>query len=152
VSIIPPAAASTVQLVSGAVATAKTLRDLLRDTQDRDLKAAISDLYNEIIDIKARVLDLDEENRKLRTLLELKDEIIGPFDPHGYFYKRGDEAKVQPLCPKCFQSQPSNVVFMSPPKVRNGGMYRTCIVCNWHKQESSEQQRVQIPNSGSWWV
>jgi hypothetical protein len=151
-SIIPPAVASTVQLVSGAVATAKTLRDLLKDTQNHELKAAISDLYDDIIDVKARVLDLDEENRNLRAQLEQKDEIVGPFDPFGYFYKKLDDEKQKPICPRCFQSMPSNVVFLGPLHMWNNGQRRSCTVCTYHRLETPMRPGTirMVPTGSNW--
>ncbi len=133
-SIIPPVVLTATQLVGSLVATAKNVRDLVKDSSNSDLKSAISDLYDDILSVKERVLDLDEENRKLRAQLEQKDDVVGPFDPYGYFYKKTDEAKEKPLCPKCLQSQPSNVVFMPPPIDGTAG-WRTCVVCGFSKFE-----------------
>jgi hypothetical protein len=142
-SIIPEPILTVTQLVSGVVATAKTVRDLAKDAQNHDLKAAISDLYDDIIDVKARVLELDEENRKLRTQLEQKDDVVGPFDPHGYFYKKTDEAKEKPLCPRCLQSQPSKVVFMSPLTDGTSG-WRRCPVCALNSYEKPRTSLINI--------
>jgi hypothetical protein len=133
-SIIPPVVLTATQLVGSLVASAKNARDLAKDSSNSDLKAAISDLYDDLLSVKERVLDLDEENRKLRAQLEQKDEVVGPFNPHGYFYKKTDDAKEKPLCPRCFQTQPSKVVFLSPPLDGSFG-WRKCVVCGFDKFE-----------------
>jgi hypothetical protein len=133
-SIIPPAVLTTTQFVGGLVASAKNALDLAKSSSDHTLKGAVSELYDSLLDVKGRVLDLDEENRKLKAQLEQKDDIVGPFDPHGYFYKKTDEAKEKPLCPRCLQSQPSKVVFLSPPLDGTSG-WRTCVVCGFNKFE-----------------
>jgi len=133
-SIIPQAALTTIQLVSGLAASAKNAVDLAKSTLNNELKGAVSELYDSLLDVKGRVLDLDEENRRLKAELEKKDEFTGPIEPHGYFfYKVKPE---QPLCPKCFQSQPSNPVFLPPVSNDNGGTKRTCIICHWANVET----------------
>jgi predicted metal-dependent peptidase len=65
-SIIPRAALTTVQIVSGLAASAKNAVDLAKSTSNNELKSAVSELYDSVLDVKARVLELDEEVRSLR--------------------------------------------------------------------------------------
>lgn len=74
-SIIPPAVLTVTQLIGGLVASARTARELAKDTSNHELKAAISDLYDDVLSVKERVVDLDEENRTLRTALDEKHKI-----------------------------------------------------------------------------
>jgi hypothetical protein len=136
-TILPPAVLTTVQLVGGLVASAKNARELAKASSDHALKASVSELYDSVLDVKGRVLDLDEENRRLKAELSRKDEFTGPIEPHGYFFYK--DKPQQPLCPKCFQSQPSNPVFMSPLFNYNGGTKRTCIICHWANVETPSQ-------------
>lgn len=102
---------------------------------DHALKASISELYDSLLDVKGRVLDLDEENRSLRAELVSKDSIVRPHEVYGYFYFK--DKMEQPLCPKCFQSQPRNVVFLAPLVTAiEGETYRECAVCHWTKWET----------------
>lgn len=130
---ILPAVISTAQLVSGLVSGARNARDLAKESSDHALKAAVSDLYDAVLDVKARVLDLDEENRRLKAELQRSEEIIGPIEPHGYFFLK--DRTDQPLCPKCLQSQPRNVVFLGPLKPHNSGKLRRCPVCGFSRYE-----------------
>ncbi len=148
-SIIPPAVLTTTQLVGGLVASAKNALDLAKASSDHALKGAVSELYDSLLDVKGRVLDLDEENRKLRAQLEQKDDVVGPFDPFGYFYKKTDDAKAKPLCPKCLQSQPSKVVFLSPPTDGTAG-WRACVVCSYNKFEP-HPDFISEPKSRNYW-
>jgi len=91
-SIIPPAVLTATQLVGGLIASAKTARDLAKDSSSHELKAAISDLYDEVLNVKERVLDLDEENRSLKSELARKNEIVGPDGPNRYFYYKDKPA------------------------------------------------------------
>jgi hypothetical protein len=79
--------------------------------------------------VKARVLDLDEENRSLKAQLVQREEIEGPDAKFGYFYF--DNKQNEPLCPKCYQSVPSKVVYMGPRNQCAGGIMRFCPVCNF---------------------
>jgi uncharacterized small protein (DUF1192 family) len=133
-TILPPAVLTTVQLVGGLVASAKNACELAKASSDHELKASVSELYDSVLDVKGRVLDLDEENRRLKAELSRKDEFTGPIEPHGYFYYK--DKPEQPLCPKCFQSQPSNPVFLPPVSNYNGRTKRTCIICDWVKVET----------------
>ena len=134
-SILPTAALTVTQLVGGLLASVKTASELAKDTSNHELKAAISDLHNDLLSVKERILELDEENRNLKAQLAHKDELVGPRGPHGYFfYKDGPD---QPLCPKCLQSQPPNAVFLSPLQGTNG-CYRECLQCHWLHYETPQ--------------
>ena len=111
-TILPTAVLTTVQLVSGLVASAKNALDIAKASSDHALKASVDELCDSVFDVKGRVLDLDEENRRLKAELARKDEFIGPIEPHGYFFYK--EKQDQPLCPKCFQSLPQHPVYLSP--------------------------------------
>ncbi|HWT66118.1 MAG TPA: hypothetical protein VN151_08385 [Terracidiphilus sp.] len=136
-TILPPAVLTTTQLVGGLVASAKNALDLAKASSDHALKGAVSELYDSLLDVKARVLDLDEENRRLKSELARKDEFVGPIEPHGYFFYK--DKLDQPLCPKCLQSQPQNPVFLSPIRSMNGGNLRQCHICHWQNYETAEQ-------------
>lgn len=127
--MILPVVVGTAQLVTELVSSAKNARDLAKDSSDHALKAALSDLYDSMIDVKARVVDLDEENRRLKAESQRGKEIVGPIDPHGYFFYR--DKPDQPLCPKCLQSQPKNEVFLPASKEIDGGAYRFCMICHY---------------------
>jgi hypothetical protein len=145
-SILPPAVLTVTQLVSGLVASAKNAQDLAKASSDRELKSTISELYDSLLDVKACVLDLDEENRNLKAELARKEEIVGPNDPHGYFFYKDNLGK--PLCPKCVQSLPRNPVFLSPAKIVNGASYRECPICHWGHYETEPQPLKPIRLAG----
>jgi hypothetical protein len=89
-SIIPSAALTTVQIVSGLAASAKNAYDLAKGTSNNELKGAVSELYDSVLDVKARVLDLDEEVRTLKAQLATREEITGPDGHFGYFFSKAD--------------------------------------------------------------
>jgi hypothetical protein len=127
-SIIPQAALTTIQIVSGLAASAKNAHELVRSSSDHALKGAVSELYDSVLDVKARVLELDEENRGLKAELVERANYIGPVAPHGYYFQAG--RLEDPLCPKCFQSTPRIVAFLEAPYHTEVGKYeRRCRIC-----------------------
>lgn len=132
-SIIPQAVLTTTQLVGGLVASAKNALDLAKASSDHELKASVSELYDSVIDVKGRVLDLDEENRRLKAELTRKDDIEGPIEPFGYFFTK--QKPENPLCPKCLQSEPNKVVFLGSLRKHKGGQLRRCPVCSYGNYE-----------------
>lgn len=126
-TILPPVVLTTAQLVGGLVASAKNAHELVKGSSDHALKGAVSELYDSLLDVKARVLDLDEENRTLRTELARKDEIVGPQGRHGFFTYQSKPD--HPLCPKCLQSREKNAVFLTEDEFYDSPVYR-CIICN----------------------
>jgi hypothetical protein len=135
-SIIPQATLTTVQIVSGLAASAKNAVDLAKASSNNELKAALGELRNSVLDVKARVLDLDEENRNLKAQLARREEIEGPDAKFGYFYFKSRPDK--PLCPKCYQSAQSSTTFMGPRYKQGSYTRRTCPVCNFFHNEDCE--------------
>lgn len=135
-SIIPQAALTTVQIVSGLAASSKNAVDLAKSTSNNELKGAVSELYDSVLDVKARVLELDEEVRSLKAQLALREEITGPDARFGYFHFKSRPN--EPLCPKCYQSAGSRPTFMGPRHKKGTYIGRTCPVCNFSHSEDCE--------------
>ena len=123
----PTAVLSITQIVSGSLDSLKNARDLVRGTNNSELKAQIGDAYDTLLDLKGRLVDQDEELRQLRAELAKKSEIEGPVPPFGYFYKKGD--RENPLCPKCYQSAERCEAYLTPPESISRGIRRQCRIC-----------------------
>ena len=130
IQVVPTVA----QLIGNLVSAANSAHELANKSSNHALKGAVSDLYGTVLDVKKRVLDLDQENRDLKTALARKDEVVGPDPLFGYFFYKGKPD--QPLCPKCFQSERPNAVYLSPLKTLNGGTRRHCRVCDGRYTET----------------
>jgi hypothetical protein len=91
------------QLLGTAVSIIRNARDLAKDSSDHELKNVISDAYDAVLNLKEKLLDLDEENRQLKAQLSKRGSFTGPIPPFGYVYKADDTGKDHPLCPKCYQ-------------------------------------------------
>jgi rubredoxin len=132
-SIIPHAALTTVQIVSGLAASAKNAVDLAKSTSNNELKGAVSELYDSVLDVKARVLELDEEVRGLKAQLARREEIEGPDSKFGYFHFKSKPD--EPLCPRCYQSVPSRIANMGPHQQLGRDVVRVCPVCGFSQRE-----------------
>ena len=123
----PTAGVTVVQVVSSTIATLKNARDLAKDSKDRELKDVIGDAFDSLLDLKERMLALDEENRELKLKLAKKASFTGPLPPFGYVYKEGD---THPFCPKCFQEKGHEYPLFSEPW--DGTVRRSCSNCAWY--------------------
>ncbi len=94
-SIITPAVLSVATLVNNVVNSAKNAKELAKQSGDTELKLAIAEVYNDILDLKAQINDLGDENRELRQKLTKKEDITR--HGSGYFFKKGE---TMPLCPR----------------------------------------------------
>lgn len=122
-------AATTAQIVADVVGTVKAARDLAKATGNRELKEKIGEAYDGLLDLRQRLLDLDDENRQLRAELAKKVEIDGPRPPFGYFFDKSHPDS--PLCPKCYQSKESRLSYMGPAVPWNRGVRRDCRICGF---------------------
>jgi hypothetical protein len=114
-----PSAITISQLISAALSSTKSARELAKDSSDSDLKEQISQIYDSLLELKERVIEQAEENRLLKLELEKKRSIEGPIPPFGYYFQAGD--REHPLCPKCFQERQPRQSFLSPATDWNGG-------------------------------
>jgi hypothetical protein len=119
---------TTAQLIGSVTGTLKTARDLVKDVSNHELKERIGAALEGLLDLRERLLTLEEDNRQLKEALSKKAQIEGPLPPFGYFYRVGD--RLYPLRPRCYQSKEPAEFYMSPAKPWNGGTTRDCRVCN----------------------
>lgn len=120
---------TVVQTISSTITALKNARDLAKDSKDRELKEAIGDAFDSLLNLKERILALDEENRELKAQLAMKASFTGPVFPSGYVYAKEDVSQNHPLCPHCYQEKGH----VYPLVRRNyGGETRFhCPNCNW---------------------
>lgn len=143
--IDPQSAATAIGLVNSAFSSVKTALDLAKKTTDLNLKQEISKAFDNILELKATVYELAEENRSLREELDQKAKIARNRE-FGYYFAEGDP---DPLCPKCYESN-GKLVHLPAPREWNGGIRRICIECRetfWEKQMVSKPTS---PGPSSW--
>jgi hypothetical protein len=125
------AASTAIGLINSTVQTAKTAIELAKHTKDADLRQSVSEVLDQILDLKAKVLELDDENRSLKQQIALRAGIErrGEF---GYWFKHGES---DPLCPKCYE-ETGKQIFLPPSEPWSGRVRRDCRVCHhtyWEK-------------------
>ena len=120
-SIVPAVALSATTLVNNLLNSARTAKDLVKQSTDSELKERIAEVFNDILDLKAKILDLDSENRDLREQLRQKALVERDSATEG-FYKQGE---VDPLCPRCFQTTGSPTYLQLQRSDGSGW----CVVC-----------------------
>lgn len=144
IGVATTAATTTAQLVANVVGTVKAARDLAKDLSNHELKDKIGDAYDGLLDLRQRLLDVDEENRQLKAELAKKAEIQGPVPPFGYFFDK--QHPDTPICPKCYQAKESRIAFMGSLHSWSGAMRRVCQLCGHicREQEGERDHPVQL--------
>jgi hypothetical protein len=118
-------ASVAVGLANSAFSAIKNALELAKKTTDLELKHQINTAFDNVLELKAEVYELAEENRLLQQRLTEKATITRN-DRSGYFYKEGDDS---PLCPKCYQGPDHAVVYLQPLSHN----MRYCTVCGMNQ-------------------
>lgn len=141
----PSVVVTAISTVSNALASVKTARELAKSTDSNELKKAVGDAFDAVLDLKAQVHELSEENRSLREQMQQRAK-IHHVAQNGLFYEDGNET---PLCPKCWQGQGKPVYLRHP---RPGDSDWFCDVCVSHYSTEPRRQYVRSVSGGpnSW--
>ena len=124
--IHPTLATAALSLINSTVQTAKTAVELAKNSKDSSLKEAVGEVLDGILDLKIKILDLEEENRELKHKLN-KQEVLERKGEFGYWFKSGED---DPLCPKCYEGN-GKLVYLPKSEPWNGGIKRECRVCGY---------------------
>lgn len=122
--IVPATVLSVSSLVNNLVSSVKSAKELAKQSSDGGLKEQIADVFDIVLDIKERVLELNEENRALRTALAQKAALKR--NPEFGYYYMGDDPS--PICPKCYEDV-GKIVFLPPPQPWSDAIRLDCRVC-----------------------
>src|ERR1035437_3401081 len=114
-------ASTAVGLVNSTISLFKQVNEAAKNSDDLDLKRGLNDLYNQIVELKAQILDLAQENSDLRTKLNQKADIKRDVTT-GFYFQEGDP---DPLCSLCYERNEKRI-HLNPP---NGSGSRFCHVC-----------------------
>jgi len=116
----------TLMLIAEALKLAEKFRDL--------------DFKEKMRVIREQVLELQEENSKLKSRLKAKEEMKA-FGPHNYFYK--DEQRGGPYCPVCWQRDDKQVLLPASADYMTGHE-RYCQVCKTGFFEGRRKEQIEI--------
>jgi|HubBroStandDraft_5_1064220.scaffolds.fasta_scaffold833991_1 hypothetical protein len=122
------AAIPITQMFSSTLSAINNVRDLARESSDRELKEKISEAYDGILSLKERMLTMNDEIRDLKFKLAKKAPFTDPEPPYGYIYRTDDTAKERPLCPACLRKDGGeNYLDVTP---WDDGYSRSCRACH----------------------
>lgn len=138
----PIAVSAAVALFNSVLNAFKQVRELSTDSGDLNLKGSISELYDKLLDVREKLLDLDDENRRLRQQLEIKAKVERK-KPFGYYYLEGEIDS--PLCRVCYERDGRLIHLDHPLHDGDGAIRRWCCGCqqSFYEQlpaKSSSQQ------------
>jgi hypothetical protein len=119
-------AAAATQILANAMKAIDSLKEQAKGSKDTTLKENISKLYDELLNLKAAVIRVEEENSALIravTRPEPHPEIkqVGAVN----YYYEGDKG---PYCPPCYDDK-KKLVALTPTQEWNNGIRRKCLVC-----------------------
>jgi hypothetical protein len=104
--------------------TLKKIREIIKNTADRELVKLILDLQRDFFAIESRNLELASELTNLKQQLELSAKMhMRP--PSDYYFQDGDDS---PFCPRCWEID-GNAVHLQAPVTSGGRIRRECPVC-----------------------
>lgn len=135
-------------MINSAISTAKNAVDIARASSNNDLKTAVSEVLDNILELKVQVTKLDEENRQFRELnraleAEIRKRVSVTRKPEfGYYYQEGDAS---PLCPKCYEGDARRLCHLTHSEAIDLSMGRTCRQCGWISLEYRVKSSNDIP-------
>jgi hypothetical protein len=139
-------AATALGVINTAFSATKSAFELAKKSQDRELKAEVIEVFNQMLDLKSTVYELAEENKNLREELALKAKVTLS-GPHGYAFAEGDP---NPICPKCWEGN-NKLCHLSPLGKLSGDMRRKCLQCDYHCWEEKPSQQFKVNASRRGW-
>jgi hypothetical protein len=124
------AVAAATTILTNAMKALDSLREQAKGSKDANLKENISKLYDNLLDLKAAVIRVEEENSELkRTIAQSAEK---PPEPElkqvgtAIYYFVGDNG---PYCQPCYDCN-HRLVWLTPLIDYAGGRGRKCEVCN----------------------
>jgi hypothetical protein len=122
------AAATTI--LANAMKALDSLREQAKGSKDAALKESISNLYDNLLDMKAAVIRVEEENSELRRTIAQQAEKLPNPEPRqvgkAIYYFVGDKG---PYCQPCYDGN-HKLALLAPQAEYAGGLGRKCEVCN----------------------
>ena len=135
-------------ILSNAMKLLDSVREEAKGSKDLALKENISNLYNDLLDLKAAHIRIEEENAELRRrIAQAADKPPVPqIRQVGavHYYYVGEEG---PYCQPCYDGK-SKVVRVTPPEPWSGGQRRHCPVCHAIFQETKSASADRPVRSG----
>jgi hypothetical protein len=144
--------AAATGILSNAMKLLDSVREQAKGSKDLALKESISNLYNDLLDLKAAHIRIEEENSELRrqiahTAQKTPAPEIRQVGFVHYYFVPGEE---QPYCQPCYDNK-SKLIRVTPPEPWSGGQRRHCPVCHAIFQETKSADRpVRLGGGGGY--
>ena len=122
------------------LSTLKRIREIIRNTADRELVKLILDLQKDVFAIESHNLKLASELTTLKQQLGLPAR-MHTRPPSDYYFQDGDDV---PFCPKCWESR-GDAIHLQAPASSGGRIRRECRVCKetyWDAASSKGRSRA----------
>lgn len=122
----PMSVGAAIGMLNNAFSVFKHVKELSFDSGDLNLKEAVAELYDKLLDVKEKLIELEDENRKLRQQLASKNELERR-PPFGYWYKKGEN---DPLCRVCYERD-GKLIYLDAEyrSIEDGTISRWCRGC-----------------------
>ncbi|MGA8272191.1 MAG: hypothetical protein WB919_11585 [Candidatus Sulfotelmatobacter sp.] len=130
-------------ILANAMKLLDSVREQAKGSKDLALKENISNLYNDLLDLKAAHIRIEEENAELRrTIARAAEKPVPKIKQVGLanYYFVGIEG---PFCQPCY-SVNGRLVPLAPQNRYAGGIGRKCEVCNKVFFETNEVQQTWV--------
>jgi hypothetical protein len=106
------------------LSTLKKIREIIRNTTDRDLVKIILDLQRDVFATESHNLKLVSELASLKRRLDLLAR-MHTYPPFGYYFQHGDDV---PFCPNCWERR-GDAIHLPASELLGGRRRRECRVC-----------------------
>lgn len=122
------------------IGTIKNISELIKKYNDLEL-------MKQIVALQIEVFDLQTENLALKKQVTEREKMQRN-EPHGYYYKEGDEV---PHCPKCWEGDGKAISLPAPVPSVDYGSGRRCRVCAFWYTEGPVPDAVRPVRPSSQW-
>jgi hypothetical protein len=102
------------------IGTIRNISELIKKYNDLELMKQIVTLQTEVFDLHMENLALKKQIAESNEREKMKRR-----EPHGYYFKEGDEV---PHCPKCWEND-GKAITLPAPEDHFSGRGRVCRVC-----------------------
>jgi len=135
---------AAVQVGSKAMSALNEVRERAQASQDVELKARLSFLYDQMLLMQEATARLVQENRELRRTSENKGKLELRLVGNAKFYFDNDKG---PYCQPCYEAK-GMLTELTEPQEWNGGIRRRCVHCkDYFYEKPTNWQSGSLPSN-----
>jgi regulator of replication initiation timing len=117
-------ASTAVGLVNGTISLFKQAKEAAKNSDDHELKDKLSEVFDEILNLKEAVFNLAQENATLLGQLEQQKDVKWD-TKSGFYYVASD---LDPFCPTCWERD-RKLIHLRPIYSYSSLFRHDCHVC-----------------------